>query len=78
MFRKVYVTVTVRYDESGRARPLSILFEDGITYPIDRVLDIRPAASMKVGGCGTRYTCRIAGRETFLFEEEHRWYVEAK
>lgn len=78
MARKVFVSVTVKYDEAGQARPLSIQWEDGRTYEVDRVLDVRRAASLKVGGMGMRYTCRILGRETYLFEEQNRWYVEAK
>lgn len=76
--RKVYVGVTVHYDEAGRVRPLCIEWEDGRVYEVDRVLDVRRAPSLKVGGIGTRYTCRIQGKATFLFEEENRWYVESK
>lgn len=78
MVRKVFVGVTVKYNKAGQARPLSIEWEDGRVYEVDRVLDIRRAASLKVGGCGMRYTCRILGKETYLFEEENRWFVEAK
>ncbi len=78
MSRKVYVGVTVRVDEAGKARPLAIHWEDGRTYEVDRVLDVRRAPAKKVGGCGTRYACRILGKETYLFEEENRWFVEAK
>ena len=36
------------------------------------------AAATKAGGEGMRYTCRIRGQETYLFECEGRWFVEAK
>lgn len=78
MSTKVYVSVTVRYDEAGKARPLAIEWADGRVFEIDRVLDTRRAASLKVGGQGIRYTCRILGKETYLFEEQNRWFVEAK
>lgn len=78
MARKVFVTVTVRYDEAGGVRPLSIEWKDGRIYQIDRLLDVRRAASLKVGGSGIRYTCKISGQHTYLFEDENRWYVEAK
>lgn len=78
MPRKVYVAVTVKYTEAGEARPLVIEWEDGRCFEVDRVLDIRRAASTKVGGCGIRYTCRIRDKQTYLFEDEHRWYVEAE
>ncbi|WP_330601097.1 hypothetical protein [Caproicibacter fermentans] len=47
-------------------------------YEIDRVLDVRPAASLKAGGAGIRYTCRIQGREKYLWREQDRWFVESK
>jgi hypothetical protein len=34
------------------------------------------AASTKVGGCGIRYTVRIEGKETYLFDEDGKWFVE--
>jgi hypothetical protein len=47
-------------------------------YEIDRILDVRPAASLKAGGAGIRYTCRIQGHETYIWLEDNRWFVEAK
>ena len=78
MVRKVYVEVTARFDVDGNITPLSVTWEDGTVYEIDKVLDQRRAASLKVGGIGMRYTCRILGQESFLFYEEPRWFVEAK
>lgn len=75
---KVYVEVMVRFDREGNMTPLSVLWEDGRTFEVDRVLDVRRAASLKAGGIGLRFTCRIAGRETFLFYEDPRWFVEGK
>ena len=31
-----------------------------------------------VGGAGIRYTVRIQNRETYLFLEENRWFVERR
>ena len=45
---------------------------------VDRVLDVRRAACQRVGGIGDRYTCRINGRETYLWLEKGVWFVEAK
>lgn len=56
-------------------------------YEIDRVIDIRSAASAKVGGQGDRYTISIAGKQKYLFFERSadisgrnigRWFLEAK
>ncbi len=77
-YRKVYIDVITRFDKNGTILPISILWEDGTQYEIDRVVDIRPAASLKAGGCGIRYTCMIKGREKHIFLENNRWFVEGK
>lgn len=76
--RKHYVEVISRTDEDGRVTPVSIVWEDGRTFPVERVLDARQAASLKVGGTGMRYLVQIGSRETFLFYEGPRWFVEEK
>lgn len=76
--RKVYVQVAAIFSESGRIVPRSLVFEDGERYTIDRILDVRPAASLKVGGIGIRYRVRVGNHETHLFLEDNRWFVEAK
>ena len=76
-YRKVYVDVTVLMRKDGTLLPKSFRWEDGEKYPIDRVLHITPAASLKVGGRGTRYTVKINGMERYMFREEDRWFVEA-
>ncbi len=76
--RKVYVEVVLKQDIDGHKRPLSIRWEDGEVYEIDRLKDVRLAASLRVGGYGLRYTVFIEGKETYLFEEDNRWFVEAK
>jgi hypothetical protein len=75
---KVYVAVRARFEPDGRLTPLSLTWEDGREYGIDRVLDMRRAASTKAGGAGIRYTVRIGAAETFLFLEENRWFVERR
>lgn len=75
---KVYVSVTVRFLEDGQIRPLSITWEDGREFEVDQVLDICPAASLKAGGAGIRYTVRIGRQVTYLFLEEDRWFVERR
>ena len=57
--RKVYVKVKAEFDTAGFLSPLSLTWEDGREFPIDRVLDAQRAASRKAGGIGTRYTVRI-------------------
>ena len=76
-FRKAFVDVILHQDIEGKTRPLSLIY-DGKTYTVDRVRDVRRAASTKVGGSGIRYTIVVNGQESFLFEDEGHWFVEAK
>ena len=78
MARKVYVDVTLKQDKYGGVLPLDVTWEDGTVYEVDRLLYVCRAASLKAGGAGTRYTVRICGKETYLFEEDGRWFVEGK
>ena len=75
---KKYVDVIARHYADGRTIPLAIWWSEGRLYEIDRVLDVRPCASLKAGGAGIRYTCRIQGHEKYIWREEDRWFVEAK
>lgn len=45
-------------------------------FEIDRILDVHQAGSLKGGGQGMRYTCRIRSKELFLFCDDERWFVE--
>ena len=77
MSRKVYVEVAAVFSPDGQILPRQIRWEDGTVFAVDRVTDIRRAAATKAGGCGLRYTIRIGGRQTYLFLDEDRWFVEA-
>lgn len=76
--RKVFVDVTVEFSREGKIKPVSIKWEDGRCFDIDKVCDCRKAASLKVGGQGMRYTCRIMGKEVYLFLDQDRWFMEGK
>ena len=84
---KVYVDVTARFNSEGVLIPLSLTWEDGEEFEIDRVTDIRQAAAMKAGGQGDRYTIWVRGTQSYLFSERNhsltgnnlgRWFVERK
>ena len=84
---KVYVDVTARFNSEGVLIPLSLTWEDGEKFEIDRVLDIRQAAAMKAGGQGDRYTIMVRGIRSYLFFERStnltgnnigRWFVERR
>ena len=73
-FRRVDVGVTLKVSPEGNVWPLTITFENGKTYTIDRLKERKRAAATKVGGTGIRYTVVIQNRETYLFEDEGKWF----
>jgi hypothetical protein len=75
---KVYLPVTAKFDAGGNITPLELTWTDGHVYEIDRVLDVRRAVSLRGGGLGMRYKCRIGGREAFIWLDNDRWFVESK
>ena len=79
---KVYVDVNEDRLKDGSLIPLSIIWEDGRRFEIDKILDIRHAASLKAGGAGIRYTVCVRDRETYLYLEKDKdllkWFMERK
>ena len=76
--RKAYVSVNLDVDEEGAIQPRLIRCKDGLMLQIDHILYKCRATSKKVGGGGIRYTVMIRGKESFLFHEGDKWFVEAK
>jgi len=76
--KKEYVSILAQIHLDGSIQPLGILLEDGRKYGIDEVKDKCRAASLRAGGCGIRYTIRIGERDTYLFDEDGRWFVEMR
>lgn len=76
---KIYVDVLAEFTKEGVLKPRVIIWEDGRHYEVDKIIDTRPAASLKAGGAGIRYTCKIQGREKYVFyESNYKWFVEGK
>ena len=82
--QRVYVETRVNFSEDGNMTPVHIKWKDGLVYEIDRVLDIRRAASA-AGSMGIRYTVKIMGQERRIFFEDTysdtgrpRWFLETK
>ena len=84
---KVYVAVLAGFDQYGQMIPRKLIWEDGRTYTIDKVTDIRQASAMRAGGQGDRFTIWINGKQSYLFFERSanlsgniigRWFVERK
>lgn len=74
--KKVYVGVELKVSPEGAIRPISITYIDGLTYEVDRVRQVTRAHATKVGGTGIRYSIVVKGKDTFLFEDEGKWFVE--
>lgn len=74
--QKIYLKVRADHLPDGRVIPLMFRSEDGDAVLIDRILDVREAPSLKMGGQGTRYTCRVGEREIYLFHDRDRWFME--
>ena len=73
---KVYVDVMAEFTKDGRLISKSFVWKDGNTYIIQKVTDIRRAASLKAGGVGIRYTCIVDGQESHLYYEDNNlWFV---
>ena len=84
---KVYVSVIASFSEDGHLFPKRLRWEDGREYSIEKILDVRPAAALKAGGQGDRYTVLINGHQSYLFFERNasmagnnlgRWFVERR
>lgn len=76
--QKEYVEVVVKFLIDGTKVPLSIKWINNELFKIDKVVEVKNRASLKVGGFGERYLIRINGQETYLFFEFGKWFVERK
>ena len=67
------------FTKEGKLVPKSFVWKNGHVYDIQKVTDVRRAASLRAGGAGLRYTCIVDGRESHLFYEENNlWFVEER
>lgn len=73
---KKFVEVVAYYDTEGNISPLVIYWDDGSEYEIEKITDVTQAASLKHGGAGIRYTCRIHGQMRYLFLDDNKWFIE--
>lgn len=78
MASKIYVDVVAKIDSRGTVTPLTVIWENGKSFEIDKVHSIKRAYATKVGGTGIRYEISVSGKRTFLFEDEGKWFVEGK
>ena len=71
-----YVDVVALMQTTGVIIPKTIIWEDGRTFEVDKVLDIRKKASTRGGGAGLRYTIKICRKEKYIFLNENKWFFE--
>ncbi|SEQ60330.1 hypothetical protein SAMN02910369_02089 [Lachnospiraceae bacterium NE2001] len=77
--KKIYVDVDVEFQTDGSLIPKAILWDDDKTYEIQRIMEVRRAASLVAGATGVRYTVLVDGYESYLYYgDNNRWFVEAK
>lgn len=79
-YKKVYVDVILLHSKDTGKIPRTVIFNDGRTYQIDRMISRQKHCPKKIGGgpVAMRYTVQIGGKETYLFEDEDAWFVEAR
>jgi hypothetical protein len=75
---KIFVQITAKHDVNGNSRPLTIKWEDGRIFEVDKIFDVRQAPTLKGGGLGIRYTCRICNKQVYLFDDKGKWFIERK
>lgn len=76
--KKVYVDVVAKIGSDGFVTPLTVIWENGRQYDIDKIINVQRAYASKVGGTGIRYTISVGNKITYLFEDEGKWFVEAR
>ncbi|MDR1538489.1 MAG: hypothetical protein LBU32_10940 [Clostridiales bacterium] len=73
---KKLVVVIAEFSIDGVVKPRMLVWEDGRRFEIDQIASMQKCASLKSGGRGLRYTCRIRNRWLYLFREDDTWFWE--
>ena len=60
----------------GVVKPVMLVYSDGRQFVIDQVSDPVKCASLKSGGIGLRYTCRIKNTLLYLYLDNNMWFYE--
>lgn len=75
MSNSKFLEVIVHYKADGTQIPLAIIWKDGRKFEIDKITSVCKASSLKSGGRGVRYSCRIRNKEFNLFRDEDKWFI---
>lgn len=75
---KRYVAVNADHDIDGTIWPKTVTICGGKTYSVQHVKNVINVNNHNLGNDLKRYTVIILNRETYIFEENGRWFVEYK
>jgi len=76
--RKQYVEVLATHYIDGGVRPRTIIFADGKTFEIEEVKGSVRAKTGRAGEIVLRYHIVIRGKETYLYCDCGRYFVEMR
>lgn len=77
-YEKKYVEVVARISETGEPQPMYIGWDDNRYFKVDKIIEARPAASLKAGGQGIRYKLKIGRAISYVYYENPAWFVERR
>ena len=70
----VYVDITARIRKDGQIFPLSLIWQDGREFPVDRLLNTVPSV-LPQGGEALCFICLIRGKRKELYLRDGKWFV---
>ena len=77
MMKKQFVRVSGTWEKNGTFIPAAVLWQNGVQYKIEKIIQRCPAASLDGSGVGMRYTCLFShGQRRYLYFDENRWFIE--
>ena len=71
--KKTYVTVDCRISADGTERPLRVIWPDGRSWDVEKVL--HKNLQYKNEFEGIRYTVIIGSAEKYIYRNDAGWYV---
>lgn len=76
--RKQYVEVIATHHIDGSVRPQHIIFAAGPIYDIEDVKGVTKVKTTHTFEIANRYTVVVKGKETYLYEDSGRWFVQMR
>ncbi len=76
--RKQYVEVIATHHIDGSVRPQKIIIIAGPTFDVEDVKGVTKVKTVSTLEIANRYTVVVKGKETFLYEDCGKWFVEMK